>query len=115
EVLAALEGSLRADFGANAASLQLYTEVAVTPLASLRGDFLHVSVRSPEDVPDDLRRLLAGRKPLCGRFRAERMTEVFGERADGIESTALLPLAVGGTDGRLLGLLAIGSHSEERF
>lgn len=109
--LAALEASLQADFGADAASLQIFGAESVRLPAAPQG-FLRVSVRPPDAVSEDLHRLLAGAGPVCGRLKNERLVELFGERADTIGSAALLPLAVAG---RTLGVLAIGSHGSERF
>ena len=112
--LAALEGSLQADFGADAASLQVFCANELA-LPAAPGGFLHASVRPRTEASEELRRLLAGGKPVCGRFRDERLAELFGERAAAIGSVALLPLVVRGNGARLLGALAIGSHSADRF
>ncbi|NLO81118.1 MAG: DUF484 family protein [Xanthomonadaceae bacterium] len=55
--------------------------------------------------------LLKAPRPLCGRLTREQLHFLFGDSAVAIGSTALVPLF----DGRLLGLLAIGSYWPERF
>jgi len=50
-------------------------------------------------------------KPLCGGLRPEQLDYLFGERAQGIESAAVIPF--GGSD--LGGLIAIGSREQQRF
>lgn len=110
DALTALEDSLRADFSADAAGLQFFTGGEL-PAYGPRS-FLHVSAKSPSDTTGELRRLLAGAQPICGRLKGEQLAELFGEHAAVIGSTALLPLTV---RGRLIGALAIGSHSADRF
>ena len=56
-------------------------------------------------------RLLGMGKPFCGRLKKEQLELLFGDRAEAIGSSALLPL---GKDG-MLGLLAIGSFERNRF
>ena len=112
-MFAALEESLRADFNADAASLYLFgtTEAG---LPATPGDFLRISVQEAEHIGDELRRLLAGDKPVCGRLKSERLVELFGDGADAIGSVALLPLIAGAENRRLLGALASGSHDSDR-
>jgi uncharacterized protein YigA (DUF484 family) len=112
-VFAALEDSLRADFNADAASLYLFGS-AEPALPAAPGGFLRVSVQEAAHMGDELRRLLAGDKPVCGRLRSERLAELFGDDA-AIGSVALLPLIAGAENRRLLGALAIGSHDSDRF
>lgn len=109
DTLTALEDSLRADFSADAAGLQFFT--GELPAYGPRA-FLRVSAKPSPETTGELRRLLAGAQPICGRLKGEQLAELFGEHASVIGSTALLPLTV---RGRLIGALAIGSHSAERF
>lgn len=47
-------------------------------------------------------------EPICGRLQTEKNAVLYGERADEVQSTALLPLPG-------VGLIAIGSHDPNRF
>lgn len=47
-------------------------------------------------------------EPLCGRVQQEKLDALFGDKAGAVRSTVLLPI-------ESLGLLAIGSHDENRF
>lgn len=50
-------------------------------------------------------------RPLCGRIRKDQLDFLFGERADDIASTVLLPLGSQAS----LGMLAIGSHDPDHY
>jgi uncharacterized protein YigA (DUF484 family) len=50
-------------------------------------------------------------KPLCGRLQDDQLQFLFGERADGLESAAVIPLG----EQCAQGLVAIGSREAERF
>lgn len=50
-------------------------------------------------------------KPLCGRLRADQLDYLFGDRADGLESAAVIPFGEHG----IRGLVAIGSREPQRF
>ncbi|MDR2877159.1 MAG: DUF484 family protein [Chromatiales bacterium] len=110
DALTALEESLRADFNADAAGLQFFTSGEL-PAYGPRA-FLRISAKPTSATTGELRRLLVGVQPICGRLKGEQLAELFGEHASVISSTALLPLTV---RGRLIGALAIGSHSADRF
>ncbi|HBC57231.1 MAG TPA: hypothetical protein DCZ03_08715, partial [Gammaproteobacteria bacterium] len=64
------------------------------------------------DVDTDLQAILAeilfDEKPLCGQLDSDSISAVFKEQANGIESTALIPLSN-------KGILALGSFDENRF
>ena len=47
-------------------------------------------------------------EPLCGRLRQDKIDRLFGQRADEVQSVALLHLGD-------LGMLAIGSDDANRF
>ncbi len=47
-------------------------------------------------------------EPLCGRLQPEKHALLYGERADEVQSTALLPLPG-------VGLVAVGSRDPNRF
>lgn len=55
--------------------------------------------------------LFQRRKPLCGRLRPQQTVFLFGEDGEQIQSAVLLPLY----DVEPLGILALGSHNQQRF
>jgi len=57
------------------------------------------------------RRLLRAGKPHCGPLNGEQLVALFGEQAESIASSAVLPLGKQGD----LGLLAIGSFEKDRY
>lgn len=117
-ILHALEDSLQQDFHADAATLHLYSDPA-DRVAEYVGSqhFLRVDVVGDDAARAGLQRLLTGGEPVCGALGADILQRLFGERAAGIASTALLPLTLADAAGsvRDIGLLAIGSGSNERF
>ncbi len=104
--LYALQEELRERFGADEVRLFL----------------LHASAQKADAGParwltlDDaglehFRELLKSGKPHVGRLRPPQLEFLFGEQAERIASSALVPL---GDKGKL-GMLAVGSHDAERF
>jgi len=57
------------------------------------------------------RRLLSAGKPHCGQLNDDQLAALFGEQAESIASSAILPLGKQGD----LGLLAIGSFEKDRY
>lgn len=115
QMLATLEDNLRAHFQADAASLLLFAEPSLVPLAQPEEGFLRVALLDPDDLPEEIDRLLAGGAPVCGRFRGERLAAIFGPCAHEVASSAIMPLVISAGGPRSLGLLAIGSRDDERF
>jgi uncharacterized protein YigA (DUF484 family) len=100
-VLFTLKDALRSDFQVDALAVRLFGEVDDQP------DWIrpnHPQLKSFES-------LLKEPRPICGRLSREQLQFLFGDTATAIGSTALVPLI----DGRLLGLLAIGSFRPDRF
>ncbi|MCW8880840.1 MAG: DUF484 family protein [Sedimenticola sp.] len=97
EVINTLQDLLHDDFRAEAVELHLYSNSEAD--SSTNPDL------------DGFREFLDGNKPRCGRFPTKQLKYLFGPQADDITSTALIPISGEG----LLGILAIGSHSEHRF
>lgn len=116
-ILVALEDSLREDFHADAATLHLFGDPSQDIIDHDGCAFLHVDVVSTDEARLELQRLLPEGKPVCGILKGEQLCHLFGPRAEEVASTALLPLTAsdgaGGT--RNVGLLAIGSNSDDRF
>ncbi len=63
---------------------------------------------SKSELFDDVRKR---KESICGRLRAEKLTVLFAAEGDTIKSAALAPL----DDQAELGLLALGSHDENKF
>lgn len=97
EVINTLQDLLHDDFRAEAVELHLYSTSEADAHAN-------------PDL-DGFRGFLDSNKPRCGRFPAPQLKYLFGPQAEDITSTALIPISGEG----LLGILAIGSHSEHRF
>ena len=97
EVVDSLENMLHDDFRAEAVELHLY----------------NAAEADDENNPDldGFREFLDSRTPRCGRLPKDQLEYLFGAQADDIQSTALIPMQGEG----LIGILAIGSHSEHRF
>ncbi len=97
EVVDALENMLHDDFRAEAVELHLYSSAEAED-------------SSNPDL-DGFREFLETGIPRCGRLPRAHLDYLFGPQAADIQSTALIPMQGEG----LLGILAIGSHSEHRF
>lgn len=115
DILNAIEDTLRQDFHADAASLLLFSNLAGDDAQPRGREFLHVALVTAEEARARLRKPLAGGQPLCGALDQTQLRELFGAKAGDVASAALLPLTAAGLTSRPLGLLAIGSGSEERF
>lgn len=106
--VAAIESTLREEFGAGQSVLVLMAPRAPQGLAESR--FLRiVPAEAPELRTFDT--LFSSGKPRCGQLRDSQREFLFGGDAGEIGSVALVPL--GGKAG--LGLLACGSHDSHRF
>jgi uncharacterized protein YigA (DUF484 family) len=100
-VVFCLKDELRSNFQCDAVAVKLFGE----------GDPSHDWVRPNAPELRSLQGLLSDPRPLCGRLLRDQLQFLFGDSATAINSAALVPL----TDGRVLGLLAIGSYQAERF
>lgn len=97
EVINTLQDLLHDDFRAEAVELHLYSASEAEHLVN-------------PDL-DGFREFLDSSRPRCGRLPAGQLKYLFGPQAEDIASTALIPIK----GEALLGVLAIGSHSEHRF
>ncbi len=118
EVYIALDDNLRGDFEADAVTVKLFIDPAKANLDS--DNDLVQTIFVPMDDPrlESFKSILGHEKPVCGALKLEQLEYMFGEQAEQIKSTALIPL--GGekcapTDCNYIGVLAIGSHDEQRF
>ena len=100
EMAAAIDDSIRGDFGLDAASVMLIG--GELPVGSTTGA-LHVI--SEAEAEQTLGVLLDGDRAVCGQFREADRDFLFPGRDEPVASVALVPLR---TD-RLLGVFAVGS------
>ena len=106
ERLYALQEQLRERFGADEVSVFL---LHPGPQDADAGPARWLT---PEDPGlDQFRETLKSGKSHVGRLRPPQLEFLFGEQAERIASSALVPLGDKGS----LGLLAVGSHDTERF
>ncbi|NVD36980.1 DUF484 family protein [Marinobacter lutaoensis] len=100
EAAAAIDDSIRGDFGLDAAAVLLFMDApaAGTCQGALR-------VVSPDSARARLGRLLDSERAVCGQFRDEERAFLFPDRQDPVASVALVPLRHQG----LIGVFAVGS------
>lgn len=100
-VIDCLKSELRNNFQADAVAVRLFGE----------GDEQFDWVRPNDPSLTALTNLARDPRPVCGRIPREQLEFLFGDTATAIGSSALVPLV----DGRVLGVLAIGSYKSDRF
>jgi len=105
-LLALIDKQLRRNFSANLVAVRLL--VGVNDDTSTDRDEFPVDA---DALCGLFRRLLRGGKPYCGQLSDEQLTTLFGEQAESIASSAVLPLGKQGN----LGFLAIGSFEKDRY
>ncbi len=100
EMAAAVDDSIRGDFGLDAASVILFSDqsLAVSPEGALH-------LVSPEQAQHHLGNLLEGERAVCGQFREGQRSFLFPDREQPVASVALVPLRHNG----LIGVFAVGS------
>lgn len=108
-VIEAVQRRMLKDFDADAVVLRLFRSGASADAS--RAEFVDWS----ESVMEAFEKVIASRQPVCGRLRPGQLESLFADQADTIRSAALIPLAEQGAKSPIYGLLAIGSHSAERF
>jgi uncharacterized protein YigA (DUF484 family) len=108
-VVAAVETSLREDFGASR-WLTLITDPAYAPLAGRPGTSVRVVPRGSAELRAFETFFESGR-PRSGQVREAQREYLFGAEGREVGSAALIPLG----NRASLGLLAVASHDTERF
>ena len=108
-VVAALETSLREDFGASRWVL-LATDPAVSALGNLSNGHVRVVPRGSPELKIFETFFESGR-PRSGQIRDTQRDYLFGAEGAPVGSTVLIPLG----ERASLGLLAIASHDTERY
>ena len=103
DTVRAMVASLAEDFNGD-----LVRIVLLQPLDGLEhNEWLQV-IAADDARLQPFRDCLASGEPLCGRLQPEKHSVLFAERAEEIQSTALLPLPG-------VGLIAVGSRDANRF
>lgn len=113
-----LHRQLSTDFAADFVAVCLTTRLAGVDIGEIRHDGLTAKYTSaPELQHFDM--ILHTNNPVCGRLTDQQREYLFGEHAGDIASVALFPLELIDTqthqDSTFTGIMAIGSHDEERF
>lgn len=103
EALKAAVAALHEDFDSDEVRVLLFAPIA----GQAKADWLRVMPRT-DSALQPFEEFLAEAEPLCGRLNPAKVELLFGDKADQIQSSALLAL-----EGR--GLLAIGSRDANRF
>jgi len=103
ETLKTMIACLIEDFGSQLVRVLLYRPLPALPDA----DWLQIVPASDASLEPFSAFREAG-EPLCGRLRQDKIDRLFGQRADEVQSVALLHLGD-------MGMLAIGSDDANRF
>ncbi|GAA5069409.1 DUF484 family protein [Lysobacter panacisoli] len=102
DTLRAMAASLAEDFNGDLVRLVMFH-----PVEGLDADWLQVVAQDDARL-QPFRDCLTDGEPLCGRLQPQKHELLYGERAEEVQSTALLPL-------RGVGLVAVGSRDTNRF
>ena len=103
DTVRAMAATLAEDFNGDLVQLVLFQ-----PIDGLdAGDWLQVIAREDARL-QPFQDCLANGEPLCGRLQPEKHAVLYGDLAEQVQSTALLPLPG-------LGLVAVGSLDPNRF
>lgn len=106
DVIGTTKDLLRNEFPSTHVVIRLFAENGLDePVSDL---YIDEPGEAPSALMEDL---FDSNRPICGRFEEAQMTYVFGELGVEVKSAVLIPL----TDGRNLGILALGSHESDRF
>ncbi len=116
DVFLALQDSLRNDFYADMISLRIIPQSNISDDAftdhGVHGDFAtRIILDQGDEQISTLKDLLALSKPRCGKLEPAQDLALFGDKADNISSSAIIPLKGCGFEG----LLAVASHDAERY
>ncbi|MDQ3286960.1 MAG: DUF484 family protein [Pseudomonadota bacterium] len=103
DTLRAMAASLAEDFDGDLVRLVIFQPVEGID----QPEWLQVIARDDPRL-QPFRDCLVEGDPLCGRLQPQKHALLFGNRADEVQSTALLPLTG-------VGLVAVGSHDPNRF
>jgi len=108
-VLDIIENRLSQDFNADAVVIRLFN--TGHPAIVRHPEVMDWS----EPALGAFEKVIAGRKPICGRLKPGQLESLFNDDAGNIGSAALIPLVENGNNSTCYGMLAIGSHDHHRF
>lgn len=109
QVIDIINQRLQQEFEAEAVSLRLFN--TDHPYLRAHPEMLDWS----EPMLGSFEKVISGRRPVCGTLPPVQVEALFNEAAEGIQSTALIPLLINEQSRKCYGLLAIGSHDAGRF
>ncbi|VAX13563.1 Protein of unknown function DUF484 [hydrothermal vent metagenome] len=109
QVIEIINLRLQQEFEAEAVSLRLFN--TDHPDLRARPEMLDWS----EPVLSTFEKVIGGRHPVCGTLPPVQVQALFNDAAEGIQSSALIPLLVNEQSRKCYGLLAIGSYDAGRF
>ena len=103
DTVRAMVASLQEDFSGDQVSVVLFA-----PVAGLEGDAWLQVVPAGDARLAPFKDCMGSGEPICGRLHPDKHALLYGENADQVASSALLPLPG-------VGLLAVGSRDANRF
>ncbi len=106
DVISTTKDLLRNEFPSTHVIIRLFAEHGLDD--TLSDLYIEAQGDAPVSLLDDL---FDSNRPICGRLEGVQMSYVFGDVGAQVKSAVLIPL----TDGRKLGILALGSQESDRF
>lgn len=109
DVLNIVQTRLSKDFNADTVVVRLFN--TGHPALAARPDIVDWS----EPVLGAFEKIIKERRPACGRLKPGQLESLFSDDAGQIGSAALIPLVENENAKTCYGMLAIGSHDQDRF
>jgi len=109
DVLDIVQTRLSKDFNADTVVVRLFN--TGHPVLAARPDIVDWS----EPVLGAFEKIIKERRPACGRLKPGQLESLFSDDAGHIGSAALIPLVESENAQTCYGMLAIGSHEQDRF
>lgn len=109
DVLDIVQSRLSKDFNADTVVVRLFN--TGHPAMSARPEIVDWS----EPVLGAFEKIIKERRPACGRLKPGQLESLFSDEAGYIGSAALIPLLESEKSKTCYGMLAIGSHEQDRF
>ena len=109
DVLDIVQTRLSKDFNADTVVVRLFN--TGHPVLAARPEIVDWS----EPVLGAFEKIIKERRPACGRLKPGQLESLFSDDAGHIGSAALIPLVESENAKTCYGMLAIGSHEQDRF
>ncbi len=109
DVLDIVQSRLSKDFNADTVVVRLFN--TGHPAMASRPEIVDWS----EPVLGAFEKIIKERRPACGRLKPGQLESLFSDEAGHIGSAALIPLVESENSKTCYGMLAIGSHEQDRF